>query len=161
MQIEKNKVISFHYRLTDEEGTEIENSYDGDPVAYLHGYRNIIQGLEQAMAGKQSGESFTTTVEPELGYGLRKESSVQRIPIKHLMTKGKLKPGMVVAVQTEHGARQVTVVKVGKFNVDVDTNHPFAGKVLNFAVEILDVRDASAEEIAHGHAHGVGGHHHH
>lgn len=160
MLIEQNKVVSFHYRLTDDEGNEIENSYDGDPVAYLHGHRNIIKGLEEAMAGKQAGESFSTSVAPEQGYGLRKENNEQRIPIKHLLTKGRLKPGMIVAVQTEQGARQVTLVKVGKFNVDVDTNHPFAGKVLNFAVEILDVRDATEEEITHRHAHGVGGHHH-
>ena len=160
MQIEKNKVVNFHYRLSDESGTEIENSYDGDPVAYLHGHRNIIQGLEQAMVGKQAGDSFEISVSPELGYGLRKENQQQRVPIKHLLTRGKLKPGMMVSVQTEHGPRQVTVVKVGKFNVDVDTNHPFAGKVLNFAVEVLEVRDASAEEVSHGHAHGKGGHHH-
>lgn len=161
MLIEQNKVVLFHYRLSDEQGEAIENSYDGDPVAYLHGHRNIIQGLEQAMLGKQAGDSFETTVPPEMGYGLHKENHGQRIPIKHLLTKGRLKPGMIVSVQTEHGPRQVTVVKVGKFNVDVDTNHPFAGKVLHFAVEIVDVRDASKEEIAHGHAHGVGGHHHH
>jgi len=86
--------------------------------------------------------------------------SIQRVPLKHLRARGRLRPGMVAAVETEHGARQVTVVKVGKFNADVDTNHPLAGRTLSFDIEVLEVRAASEEEIAHGHAHGAGGHHH-
>ena len=161
MQIEKNSVVTFHYKLR-EQGSdkELENSHKGDPIACLIGHGNIIPGLEQVLLGKSSGESFTASVSPEDGYGNRREGAKQRIPIKHLLTKGKLTPGMIAHVQTDHGARQVVIEKVGRFNVDVDTNHPLAGKSLEFDIEITDVRQASPEEINHRHAHGVGGHHH-
>ncbi|MCG8613422.1 MAG: peptidylprolyl isomerase [Pseudomonadales bacterium] len=164
--ITKNVVAMFHYTLHNEAGDEVENSRAGDPIAYLHGYGNVIPGLEKAMEGKAPGESFEVTVAPEEGYGVRQENNSQRVPIKHLMewqeSKGKVKirPGMVVAVNTEQGVRQVTVVKVGKFNVDVDTNHPLAGKTLTFKVDVVELRAASDSEISHGHAHGPGGHHH-
>lgn len=163
MKIEKNTVVQFHYRLREDQGsTELENSHGGSPIAYLHGHHNIIRGLEKAMLGKEQGDVFSASVSAEEGYGKRVEGSQQRVPIKHLIIKknAKLKPGMVVSIQTDQGAQQATVIKAGKFNVDVDTNHPLAGKTLNFDVEIIDVREASAEEIAHGHAHGVGGHQH-
>ena len=162
MQIEKNKVVVFHYRLT-EAGSEdvIESSHGRDPLAHLHGRGGILAGLETAMAGKQSGEQLSVTLAPEDAYGLRQENAQQRIPIKHLLGKTKkLRPGQIVAVNTREGQREATVIKVGKFNVDVDTNHPLAGKTLTFDIEIVDVRDASEEELAHGHAHGVGGHQH-
>lgn len=164
MIIDKDKVVSFHYRLTEENGQEIENSYDGEPVLFLQGHKNIVAGLEKAMEGKQAGDKFSATVAPAEGYGERNEANQQRIPIKHLhgdkKSKAKLRPGMVVSVETEQGPRQVTVVKAGKFNVDVDSNHPLAGRTLVFEVEVVDVREATAEETSHGHAHGVGGHQH-
>jgi len=160
--IGQNKVVSFHYRLSNGEGKELENSHAGDPMAYLHGHGGIIRGLETAMVGKAAGESFSVTVQPIDGYGLRNEEKQQRVPIKHLKVqkKAKLRPGMIVGIETEKGPVQVTIVKVGKFNVDVDSNHPLAGQVLSFAIEVVDVRQASEDEISHGHAHGVGGHHH-
>jgi FKBP-type peptidyl-prolyl cis-trans isomerase SlyD len=161
MQIEKDCVVSFHYQLTDDAGKALESSRDdGVPAAYLHGHRNIIRGLEESMEGRKAGDTYTVTVEPSQGYGLRREGSQQRVPIKHLLNKGKIKPGQIVSIQTEKGVRQGLAVKVGKFNVDVDTNHPLAGKTLVFEVEVIEVRKASAEEISHGHAHGVGGHQH-
>lgn len=162
LKIGPNKVVTFHYRLSNDEGKELENSHGGDPVAYLHGHRGVIRGLEEAMVDKTAGESFSVTVQPVDAYGLRNESNQQRVPIKHLHVKkkAKLRAGMIVGVETEKGPKQVTIVKVGKFNVDVDSNHPLAGKVLTFDVEVQDVREATEEEIAHGHAHGVGGHHH-
>lgn len=159
MKIEKNRIATFHYRLS-EGKQELENSYPSEPMAYLHGQGNIVSGLEEEMLGKSAGDHFTVTVPPEKAYGLKRDNAQQRVPIKHLQSKGKLKPGQAVNIQTEHGIRQATILKVGKFNVDVDTNHPFAGKTLDFDIEVLEVRDASAEEIAHGHAHGVGGHQH-
>lgn len=163
MNIENNKVVRFHYVLRDAAGAELESSHDGDPVAYLHGTGSIIPGLEEAMANKKTGDQFAVTIPPEKGYGERVEGRIQRIPVKHLLVKknARLLPGMVVAIQTDHGARQATVIKPGKFTVDVDTNHPWAGKTLNFEIGIVEVRDATEEELAHGHAHGVGGHHHH
>ncbi len=160
MQIADGTVASFHYTLRGEDGAELESSRDGDPVAYLHGHGNILPALEERLAGHAPGDTLAVTLAPEQAYGPRRADSVQRVPLKHIHARGRLQPGMVVAVQTEHGARQVTVLKVGKFNVDVDTNHPLAGRTLSFDIEVLEVRAASDEEMAHGHAHGAGGHHH-
>lgn len=164
MQITKDCVVTFHYRLSDTEGQELESSKGGDPVAYLHGHGNIIKGLEKSLENRESGDVFTASVSPEEGYGPRNENATQRVPIKHLLgdkkSLSKLRPGMVVTINTEDGQRQVVVIKAGKFNVDVDTNHPLAGKTLNFDIEVDDVRKATEEELAHGHAHGIGGHHH-
>ena len=160
MKVEKNTVVLFHYRLTDDSGAEIESNTEAEPSAYLHGHGGIIPGLEKAMAGRESGESFQVTVPPEEAYGPRKPDSMQRVPIKHLLGSKRWKPGMIAQVQTEQGRRHVMVAKVGHKFADVDTNHPLAGRTLTFDITISEVRVASAEEIAHGHAHGVGGHHH-
>ena len=112
------------------------------------------------MEGRQQGDEFEITVEPVDAYGEREEDAKQRIPLKHIYQKKKLKPGMVVSVNTQDGPREVVVEKVGKFNVDVDTNHPLSGKTLHFAIKIEEVREATTDEIAHGHVHGPGGHHH-
>ena len=161
MLIEKNKVVSFHYRLKNAQGETLETTYQADPMAYLYGHGSILPSLEKAMQGKQVGEQFSITLTPEQAYGERKQDSQQRIPIKHLYgNPKKLRAGQTVSVNTKQGPRDVVVVKVGKFNVDVDTNHPLAGQTLSFEIEIIDVREASKEELAHGHAHGKGGHQH-
>ncbi|MCC6706120.1 MAG: peptidylprolyl isomerase [Gammaproteobacteria bacterium] len=159
MPIDKDSVVSFHYRLR-VDGEQVEDSHEGEPLAYLHGHGNIIPGLESAMAGKEAGENFSTTIAPEMAYGPRREDAVARVQMKHVLTKGRLAPGQPIMVNTEHGPRQVRVLKPGKFVVDVDANHPMAGATLNFDIEIVEVRAASAEELAHGHVHGAGGHHH-
>ena len=160
MIIEQDSVVSFHYRLTDANDQAIEDSHGGTPLTYLHGHRNLIEGLEREMAGKTAGDSFSATIPPELAYGIRHDNATQRIQMKYVMTPGKLEPGMTITINTDRGHRQVQVVKAGKFVVDVDTNHPLAGATLTFAIEIVDVRAATAEELAHGHVHGPGGHHH-
>lgn len=160
MTIENRKVVSFHYTLRNSEGEEIESSREGDPVTYLHGYRNIVPGLEKSMAGREVGDSFEVTVEPAEAYGERNPNNVQRIPAKHFPNVRQLKPGQVVELQTKRGPVQAVIVKVGRFNVDVDANHPLAGQSLTFDVEITDLRDATQEEIDHGHVHGPGGVHH-
>ncbi|CAA0100420.1 FKBP-type peptidyl-prolyl cis-trans isomerase SlyD [BD1-7 clade bacterium] len=163
MKIEKNTVVQFHYFLRDvEEDKQIETSRDGDPVAFLCGHGNIIRGLEESLIGQEAGDCLTVEVPPEKAYGLRRDGNEQRVPIKHLAEKKniRLRPGMIVNIQTEKGVKQATVIKAGKFNVDVDTNHPLAGKALSFDIEIIDIRAAEQVEIDHGHAHGVGGHHH-
>ncbi|MDF1629584.1 MAG: peptidylprolyl isomerase [Alcanivoracaceae bacterium] len=159
MSIETGKVVQFHYDLFIND-TQIESSRSGEPMAYLHGAQNIISGLETALAGHTVGDHVETTIAPEQGYGLREENRLQRISAKYLKHAGKLKPGMQVQVSTDQGTRVVTVVKVGLKSVDVDGNHPLAGETLRFVVDIVDIRDATADEKAHGHAHGVGGHHH-
>lgn len=160
MKIAEKTVVQFHYVLKEEDGTEIESSHDNDPMAYLHGANNTLVGLENALAGKEAGDKFSVTLQPEEAYGERQEDMIQRIPVKHLQGAAKWKAGMTAVVQTEQGQRQVTVVKVGKFMVTVDINPPLAGKVLTFDLEVVDVREATEDEVQHGHAHGVGGHHH-
>ena len=167
-KIEQNSVVSFHYTLYEatedgKAGELLESSDGGSPVAYLHGHSNIISGLEKAMAGRSAGEAFELLITPEEGYGARNDDAVQRVPCKHIYEykKGKnFRPGQVVTVQTNQGQRQVVVLKAGKFNVDVDFNHPLAGTNLYYEIKIEDVRPATQEELAHGHAHGIGGHHH-
>jgi FKBP-type peptidyl-prolyl cis-trans isomerase SlyD len=160
MKIENNSVVSFHYRLS-ESGNALENSYDGNPMLALVGHKNLIPGLEQALLGKETGDKFIASIEPQDAYGERVEKEPMRVPIKHLLGKHKkIKKGQVIFVNTKEGERSAVVVKVGKFNVDLDTNHPFAGKTLDFEIEILEVREASEDEISHGHAHGLGGHQH-
>jgi FKBP-type peptidyl-prolyl cis-trans isomerase SlyD len=159
MPIEKNQVVLFHYSVSDDQGKVVENSRGGEPDAYLHGHGGIIRGLEEALEGRNAGESFSVTVTPEKAYGPRRPDAMQRVPIKHLMGAKRWKPGMIAQVKTEQGPRHVLVAKVGHKFADVDTNHPMAGQILTFNIDIIEVRDAEPEEIAHGHAHGPGGHH--
>ena len=163
MTISQDKVVRFHYELK-ESDTQLETSRDGEPVLYLHGHQNLLPAMEKALEGQSAGAKVSLTLKPEEAYGKREEGATQRIPIKHLVDharlKNKLRVGMTVAINTEHGPQDAVVLKVGKFNVDVDGNHPYAGKTLTFDIEVLDIRDASAEELQHGHAHGVGGHNH-
>jgi FKBP-type peptidyl-prolyl cis-trans isomerase SlyD len=162
MKIEDKKVVAFHYTLTDEDGETLDTSRERDePMLYLHGAGNIITGLENAMTGRAAGDSFQVSIPPAEGYGERREANVQRVSLKKLGIKAQqLRPGMVLNLQTTQGPASVTVLKVGRFNVDVDANHPLAGRTLNFDVEIVEVRDATEEETQHGHAHGPGGHQH-
>ena len=157
MNIEDKKVVSFHYTLSNEQGEKIDSSRERGPMTYLQGSGNIVAGLEKAMAGKSAGDQFEVKLEPAEAYGERKENSIQRISAKLFKQAGRLKPGQSAILNTSQGQRQVTVVKVGRFNVDVDTNHPLAGQSLTFEVEVTDVRDASKEELSHGHPHGPGG----
>jgi FKBP-type peptidyl-prolyl cis-trans isomerase SlyD len=155
-----DRVVTFHYRVRDTEKTFEESSDGRDPMVYLHGHGNIVPGVETALIGKAAGDKVAVTVAPEQGYGPRDPRALRRVPIKHLATEGPLKAGQWVAVSTREGHRQARVVKVGHFNVDLDLNHPLAGKALEFDIEILAVRAATEEELAHGHAHGPGGHGH-
>ncbi len=160
MKVERDKVVLFHYRLRDEAGVEIEDSRGRAPLAILFGHGNIIRGLEQALAGRAAGDRFEVVVPPEQGYGARRADYTQRVPKKYFPASDHLRPGMAVTLATDHGPRTVTVLKVGSSVVDVDLNHPMAGKTLHFAIEITAVRDAEPEELAHGHVHGAGGHEH-
>lgn len=156
-----DKVVRFTYKLREKNGPALEHSDGKLGMVYLHGHRNILPSLEAALVGLQKGESKEVELTPAEAYGEKQEGRETRVPIKHLLNPPKrLMPGMFIKVNTAKGAKDATVVKAGRFNVDIDTNHPFAGKTLIFDVTIVDVRDAEAEEIAHGHAHGPGGHHH-
>ena len=160
MKIDNNTVVRFHYTVGEAGASEVENSRAGDPIAILIGHRNIIPGVEKALLGREAGESFEVEVAPEEGYGVRNENATQRLSKKVFPKGASLEPGTQVVLKTNQGPRMVTVTKVGMTVVDVDLNHPLAGKTLNFAIEVVDVREANAEEIAHGHVHGDGGHAH-
>ena len=160
MIAEKDKVITFHYIVTNAEGEEMESSREKEPMVYLHGANNIISGLEKAMEGHAISDKFSATIEPEQAYGARNEANVQRIPLKRVKGLGKISVGQILNFKTKNGPVQVTVLKVGRFNIDVDANHPLAGHQLTFDVEITDIRDASKEETQHRHVHGPGGHQH-
>ncbi len=160
MNIEKNKVVTFHYSVFDADGTQTETSQGRDPLVILYGHGNIIPGLEKALEGKTTGDHVEVTVQPEDGYGERSDTLLQRVPKKHF-GDAKLVPGQMLMVQTQQGSRPLKVLKVGMSVVDVDFNHPMAGKVLRFEVDIQNVRDGNEEEIAHGHAHGSDGHEQH
>ncbi|CAM3905547.1 FKBP-type peptidyl-prolyl cis-trans isomerase [Rheinheimera salexigens] len=167
MQISKDSVVQFNYVLSDitsGDKVELENSNkntnsDG-PLLYLHGHQQMLAGLEQALEGKQAGDELEVSLSPEQAYGERDENAIQSVQVKHLMGAKKWKEGMTAVVQTEQGQRQVVIVKMGMFKADVDTNHPLAGKSLHFLINITSVRAATTEELAHGHAHGEGGHNH-
>jgi FKBP-type peptidyl-prolyl cis-trans isomerase SlyD len=156
MKIEKNAVVHFHYAVSEVGQGELENSHSRDPMAILMGHGNIIAGLEEAMMGREAGEKFSITVTPDQAYGELREGLHQRIPRK-LFKGAKLAPGMQVVLPTEMGPRPMTVLKVGISVVDVDLNHPMAGKTLSFETEIVSVREANTEELEHGHVHGDGG----
>ena len=161
MQAEKDKVVTFHYHLTDAGGGVIDSSLEREPLAILFGRGAIIPGLESAMAGRSAGDRFDVVVPPEQGYGARRDDFTQRVPKKYFRDADHLQPGMTTVLSTQEGHRSVTVIKVGSSVVDVDLNHPMAGKTLHFAIEIVDLREATPEELEHGHVHGPGGHHHH
>ncbi|MFK8077242.1 MAG: peptidylprolyl isomerase [Granulosicoccus sp.] len=156
------KVVAFHYDLYDASAKKIESSKSGDPVLFLHGERGVLLALQDAFVGKVAGDDFSITIPHEKAYGRHYPDRVQRLSRKKI-DGGKqqmFRTGQIITIRGEHGPSPATVIKVGKFNLDVDINHPLAGVDLTFDVKIESVRDASEDEIAHGHAHGVGGHQH-
>jgi len=156
MNIENHHVVRLHYSVSEAGGEAIESSRDREPLAVLIGHQAIIPGLEEALLGRAAGDRFEVTVVPGKAYGERRPGLVQRLPRKHFKNQ-KLAVGMQIVVPTQMGPRPVTVEKVGLSVVDVDLNHPMAGKTLYFDVEVLEVRAATAEEKEHGHVHGEGG----
>ena len=159
MPIAKDAVVQFHYTLSDANGV-IESPRDHEPVLYLHGQPGLLDGLVDAMEGRSAGDTFTVELPVDKAYGPVQPDATHKVQVKHLQGAKKWKPGMLAVIQTEQGARQVRIIKVGLSQAVVDGNHPLAGRDLSFEVDILDVRPATAEELAHGHAHGVGGHQH-
>ena len=156
MKITKDKVASIHYTLRDKDGNILDTSSGREPLTYLQGAGNLIRGMEDGLEGKVKGDKFHLTIAPENGYGVKDSSLVQKVPRSAFGTQ-KIEKGM--QFQTNQG-HVVTVTETGLENITVDANHPLAGVELHFDVEVTDIRDASAEEIQHGHVHGPGGHHH-
>ena len=160
MQIATNSIVSFDYTLTNGDGQVLDTSSGKQPLSYLHGAGNIIPGLESELTGKQVGDNVKVTVAPAEAYGERDEKLVQPVPRAAFKGIDQIQPGMQFTAQSPQGARIVTVVAVADEQVTIDANHPLAGQTLHFDVTIRDVREATEDELNHGHAHGPGGAHH-
>lgn len=160
MQVAQHKVVTIEYTLTDDQGSVIDSSKGGDPLAYIHGMNNIIPGLENALTGKQAGDSLQVKVAPSEGYGERDDAMQQEVPREMFESAQDIQVGMQFHASDGERMHVVTVVGVTDSHITVDGNHPLAGQNLNFDVTIVEVRDASAEELDHGHVHGPGGHQH-
>ncbi|MFT3806255.1 FKBP-type peptidyl-prolyl cis-trans isomerase [Arenimonas sp.] len=160
MQIAERTVASFHYTLTDDSGQVIDSSSGHAPLTYLHGAGNIVPGLEKAMIGRSAGDAFNVVVAPEEGYGEPNQMLVQVVPRAAFQGVEELAVGMEFQAHTPQGPMSVAIAKIEGDEITVDGNHPLAGRTLHFAIEVTDVREASLEEVMHGHVHGEGGHHH-
>ena len=149
-----DSVVSMHYKLTDDDGNVLDSSEGSEPLAYLHGAGNIIPGLEEALAGKAEGDSLQVKIEPAEGYGEVDPDFIQTVERAAFEGVEALEPGMEFEAEGEDGSVQhIVVTKVEGDQVNIDANHPLAGVVLNFDVEIVGVREATEEEVAHGHVH--------
>jgi FKBP-type peptidyl-prolyl cis-trans isomerase SlyD len=160
VEITADRVVLIHYTLKDDKGAVVDSSAGGEPLAYIQGHGNLVPGLEKALEGKEDGNTLAVSVSPADGYGIRDEALIQRIPKRSLQGSGEIKKGMQFQARTEDGMRLFTVVAVVGDMVTLDGNHPLADQTLNFDVEIVSVREATSEELEHGHVHGAGGHHH-
>jgi FKBP-type peptidyl-prolyl cis-trans isomerase SlyD len=160
MQIADQMVVTIDYTLKDDNGTVLDSSTEGN-FAYLHGAHNIIPGLENALSGKSAGDEVEVSVSPAEGYGERNDSMIQSVPRDMFDSEQEIQVGMQFHAQSPEGEMiVVTVTDVADDDITVDGNHPLAGVNLNFGVKVVDVREASQEEIEHGHVHGPGGHQH-
>ena len=159
--IKQNSVVTINYTLKDAQGEVLDSSEGQEPLVYLHGAKNIIVGLEEALLGKATGDQVSAVVSAEKGYGELIEALIQTVPKEAFGDEiDKVDVGMRFQAETEQGPVPVVVTAMDDSMVTVDGNHPLAGKELHFDVTIADIRDASAEEIEHGHVHGPGGHQH-
>ena len=160
MQIEDKRVVTLAYTLKDNDENVIDKSDDGS-FCYLHGASNIIPGLESALAGMTSGEELSVSIPPEVAYGVRDDEKIQTVPREMFPSEQEIEPGMQFHAQSPDGnTLVVTIAKIEEDSVVVDGNHPLAGVQLNFDVRIMEVREATSEEIDHGHVHGPEGHQH-
>ena len=160
MQLTKNKVATLNYTLSDKDNNTLDKSNDGS-FTYLHGANNIIPGLENALDGKQAGDEVKVVIEPQDAYGERSLEKIQKVPRDMFPPDVDIKEGMQFQAQSDNGQPViVTITNIEPDEVVVDGNHPMAGIQLHFEVELVDVRDATDEELEHGHVHGPGGHEH-
>lgn len=154
MKIEKNKVVSINYTLKSDDGEILDSSEGKEPLSYLHGQGNLIPGLESELEGKEEGESFKTEIEPSDAYGEYNDALIADVPRDRFSGVEDINVGMEFQAQTSDGGSQIVrVTEVGDESVKVDANHPLAGEKLHFDVTVAGVRDATEEEIDHGHVH--------
>ena len=160
MQIEKHKVALLEYTLTSNTGEVMDTSEGGDPLAYIQGIGNLVPGLEEELEGKSAGDELNVVVPPEKGYGVRDDSLVEVVNREVFQGMDELQVGMQFHAQGDDGAHMIWVVDIKDDDVTIDGNHPLAGETLTFDLKVVEVRDATAEELDHGHVHGPGGHNH-
>jgi len=160
VEVSADKVVLIHYTLKDDKGAVLDTSAGGDPLAYIQGHGNLVAGLEKALEGKQHGSKVIVSVPPEEGYGKHDAKLIQRVPKRSLQGAGQIKKGTQFQARTEDGMRLFTVTAIVGDMVTLDGNHPLADQTLHFDVDVVSVRDATSEELEHGHVHGAGGHHH-
>jgi FKBP-type peptidyl-prolyl cis-trans isomerase SlyD len=160
VEIAADRVVLIHYTLKNDAGNVIDSSAGGEPLAYIQGHGNLVAGLEKALDGKQDGSNVSVSVTPEEGYGKHDPNLIQRVPKRTLQGSGDVKKGMQFQARTDDGMRLFTVTAVIGDMVTLDGNHPLSDKTLHFDVQVVGVREATAEELEHGHVHGAGGHHH-
>ena len=156
--IENESVVGIEYRLSDSDGNLIDSSEGSDPLAYLHGAQNILPALESELTGKSVGDKVSTVIQPENGYGVRNDTLVGEVPRADLEGIPNVEIGMELEAETPEGARIVRVIAMSDDSITIDANHPLAGVELHFDVTVASIREATEEEISHGHVHGPGGH---
>ena len=160
MQIEKNKVVSIDYTLKDDDGKILDTSEGREPLNFIHGNGHLIPGLEEALEGKTKNDKLNVAIPPEKGYGLRSEEMIQSVDKSNFDKDAQIEVGMQFQAQMDQGVQMFTVTKIEENKVTLDGNHPLADKTLHFDVDVKDVREATKEELEHGHVHGPGGHKH-
>lgn len=161
MQIGPNSVVAIEYTLRNEDGEILDTSVGGSPLTYMHGHGQLIPGVEAALVGKQVGDAMRFVVPAEEGYGEYDAEAVQKVSRGAFPPDVDLQPGQEFFVEDQHGnTRAVSVLEVQGDDVTLDFNHPLAGENLDFEVTVREVREATKDELEHGHAHGPDGHHH-
>lgn len=156
MQIQKDNVVTLHYTVSTVDGDLIDSSHEAPPLAFLQGSHFMIEGIEDALFGKVKGDKFEVTVDPDKAYGERHDDLVQEVP-SNMFEDMDVEVGMSFRATTDDGEQSVIIIDVSDTTVTVDGNHPLAGMSLMFDIDVVDVREATAEELAHGHVHGEGG----
>jgi FKBP-type peptidyl-prolyl cis-trans isomerase SlyD len=157
MKISENKVVVLHYAVSDSEGTLIDSSYDHSPLSIIQGTGYLIPGLEEALLHHKAGDKFEVDVPADQAYGQRHDEYVQTVPKELFGGVEDLEVGAQLRAETDEGEQTVIVIDITDEGITVDGNHPLSGIDLSFDVEVLEVRDATEEELTHGHVHGEGG----
>ena len=158
MKIENKRVVQIHYTLKDDQGEILDSSAGKSPLPYIHGVGALIPGLEKQLLGKQAGDKFIAVVAPADGYGEYDEEQVFEVPVSEFEGDDELQLGMQIQLDTESGPAIATIVNMEEDVITLDLNHPLAGTTLNFDVEVVEVRDATKQELDHGHVHTPGVH---
>ncbi|MCF8429006.1 MAG: peptidylprolyl isomerase [Bacteroidia bacterium] len=159
MKVSLNKVVAIHYKLTNNEGTVLDSSDGRGPLNFIHGLGHLIPGMEEGLQGKEVGNKFQLKVSPEKGYGNYQNEMVQQVPLSAFAGQ-EIKVGMQFEAGTDEQRFLVTIKAIDAETVTVDGNHPLAGVALNFDIEVIEIREATEDELAHGHVHGPEGHQH-